>query len=119
MASPGPSPAPMPTLFAGDSVKLTGFGWRILNTDEEARVLQDSDGIERIINTDWHGARGERVIWERNPAPARPTPEQIAEWGDAVAAIRGCPGAPPAEAVERLIETGDALLTAVTGKDNA
>lgn len=55
--------------------------------------------------------------WPLHAAPARPTPEQIAEWGDAVAAIRGCPGAPPAEAVERLIETGDALLTAVTGKD--
>jgi len=36
------------------------------------------------------------------------TTTQHAAWGDAVAAIRGCPGAPPAEAVEALIAAGDA-----------
>jgi hypothetical protein len=60
-----------------------------------------------------------RPVWRRkkaNPATL-PAPvvsaEQIAEWGDAVAAIRGCPGPPPAEAIERLIEDGDALAAAL------
>lgn len=44
-----------------------------------------------------------------SPAPGTGTPT-LAEWGDAVAAIRGCPGPPPAEAIERLIAIGDMLV---------
>jgi hypothetical protein len=46
-------------------------------------------------------------------SPAPESREALDEWGDAVAAIAGCPGPPPAEAIDRLIAAGDALA----GKD--
>lgn len=39
--------------------------------------------------------------------------EQCIEWCDAVAAVKGGPGAPPAEAIEHLIACGDALAAAL------
>jgi hypothetical protein len=39
--------------------------------------------------------------------------ETLIEWGDAVAAIHGWPGAPSAFAVERLISAGDCLAAAL------
>lgn len=41
-----------------------------------------------------------------------PKPPTHAEWGDAVAAVAGSPGAPSAETVDNLIAAGDALAEA-------
>lgn len=57
--------------------------------------------------------------WRKGQSVLRPPANDLvtSEWGDAVAAILGYPGAPSAEATERLIAAGDRLLLALRDRE--
>jgi hypothetical protein len=81
------------------------------NGERLAKALaRIADGAVKLYSID------RAILREAADALRAPSPQPetaLIEWGDAVAAIAGCPGPPPAEAIDRLIAAGDALA----GKD--
>jgi hypothetical protein len=81
------------------------------NGERLAKALaRIADGAVKLYSID------RAILREAADALRAPSPQPetaLIEWGEAVAAIAGCPGPPPAEAIDRLIAAGDALA----GKD--